>query len=192
MASIADKPIVHWTIAEWQRYLGEHAATDVVGVRLTLRKKNSSAPGMTWSEALDVALCHGWIDGQSNRLDDDFMLTAFQPRRPNSPWSQINREHVARLVAEGRMLPRGLAEVERARADGRWDAAYRQKDAVAPPDLEQALAANPDAAAFWATLTKTERFRVYFRLGAIKTPAVRIARVRDVVEKAARGEQHYR
>ncbi|WP_423921540.1 YdeI/OmpD-associated family protein [Frigoribacterium sp. 2-23] len=192
MASIADKPIVRFTVEQWQQYLDEHAATDVVGVRLTLRKKNSTADGMTWSEALDVALCHGWIDGQSARLDDDYLLTAFQPRRSASPWSQVNREHVARLIAEGRMLPRGLAEVERARADGRWDAAYRQKGAVAPPDLEEALAANADALAFWQTLTKTERFRVYFRLAAIKTPAVRAARIRDVVEKAARGERHYR
>ena len=90
------------------------------------------------------------------------------------------------------MRPGGMAEVERAKADGRWDAAYRQKDAVAPPDLQTALDANPAAAAYLDSLTKVERFRIYFRLGSIKTPAVRAARVRDVVEKAARGEQHYR
>jgi uncharacterized protein YdeI (YjbR/CyaY-like superfamily) len=90
------------------------------------------------------------------------------------------------------MQPAGLAEVERAKADGRWDAAYRQRDAVAPDDLQAALDADPAAAAFFAGLTKTERFRVFFRLASIKTPAVRAARVRDVVEKAARGEQHYR
>ena len=190
MVSVADKPVLDLTVEQWREWLA--ATDDVVGVRLKLRKKTSSAPGMTWSEALDVALCHGWIDGQGARLDDDYMLTAFQPRRRNSPWSQVNREHVARLVAEERMQPAGLAEVERAKADGRWDAAYRQRDAVAPDDLQAALDADPAAAAFFAGLTKTERFRVFFRLASIKTPSVRAARVRDVVEKAARGEQHYR
>ena len=90
------------------------------------------------------------------------------------------------------MRPAGLAEIERAQADGRWDAAYRQKDAVAPADLQAALDADPVAAAFVAGLTKAERFRIYFRLTNIKTPAVRAARIRDVIDKAARGEQHYR
>ncbi len=190
MSGFEEKPILALTLDEWEAYLADAPSPD--GVRLKLRKKSSSAPGMTWSEALDVALCHGWIDGQGKRLDDDYTLQAFTPRRKNSPWSKINTEHVARLVTEGRMRPGGLAEVERAQADGRWDAAYRQRDAVAPPDLEVALAANPQAAAFLATLTRTERFRVYFRLAAIKTPATRAARIADVVAKAARGEQHYR
>lgn len=190
MVSFADKPILDLSIAQWEAYLEDDPSDD--GVRLKLRKKNSSAPGITWAEALDVALCHGWIDGQSKRLDDDYMLQAFTPRRRNSPWSQINVEHVARLTAEGRMRPRGLAEVERAKADGRWDAAYRVKGAEPPPDLQAALDAEPAAAAYLATLTKAERFRIYFRISGIKTPTVRAARIADVVEKAARGEQHYR
>ncbi|MBL9099458.1 MAG: YdeI/OmpD-associated family protein [Myxococcales bacterium] len=190
MVSFADKPILDLTEAQWEHYLAGRPDAD--GVRLKLRKKSSSAPGMTWSEALDVALCYGWIDGQAGRLDDDYTLHAFTPRRKNSPWSQINREHVARLIAAGRMRPQGLAEVERAKADGRWDAAYRQKDAAPPPDLQAALAADPKAAAFIASLTAVERFRIYFRLGNIKTPATRAARIRDVVSKAARGELHYR
>ncbi|MEY2849748.1 MAG: hypothetical protein RI885_2415 [Actinomycetota bacterium] len=187
---VSDKPLLEVTLEQWERYLAGDPSPD--GVRLVLRKKSSPKPGMTWSEALDVALCHGWIDGQGGRIDDDFMYTSFQPRRTTSPWSQVNREHVARLIEEGRMRPAGLAEIERAKADGRWDAAYRQKDAVAPADLQLALEANPAASEFLAGLGKTDRFRIYFRLGAIKTPAVRAARVRDVVEKAARGEQHYR
>jgi uncharacterized protein YdeI (YjbR/CyaY-like superfamily) len=190
VSSFDDKPILDLTIEQWQAYLEGSPSPD--GVRLKLRKKTSSAPGITWSEALDVALCHGWIDGQGKRLDDDYSLQAFTPRRKNSPWSQINREHVARLIAEGRMRAGGLAEVERAQADGRWDAAYRMRDAAPPADLQAALDANPEAAAFLATLTRTERFRIYFRLTSIKTPAVRAARIVDVVEKAARGEQHYR
>lgn len=178
------------TVAEWDAYLSGAPSPD--GVRLKLRKKSSSAPGITWSEALDVALCHGWIDGQAKRLDEDYTLQAFTPRRKNSPWSKVNREHVARLMDEGRMRPGGLAEVERARADGRWDAAYRMKDAEPPADLQEALDRNPEAAAFIASLAKADRFRIYFRIGAIRTPSVRAARISDVVEKAARGEQHYR
>lgn len=190
MVSFADKPVLDLTVKEWEEYLEGEPSTD--GVRLKLRKKNSSAPGMTWTEALDVALCFGWIDGQVARLDDDYVLHAFSPRRRNSPWSQINRDHVARLMREGRMREGGIAEIERAKADGRWDAAYRQKDAAPPPELQEALDANPAAAAFVAGLTKAERFRIYFRLNSIKTPAVRMARVRDVVDKAALGIQHYR
>ena len=189
MVGMADRIVLDVTVEEWEAYLA--GEPDDGGVRLKLRKKTSNAPGMTWSEALDVALCYGWIDGQTNRLDDDYTLTGFSPRRKNSPWSQINRDHVARLVDEGLMREGGFAEIERAKADGRWDAAYRQKDAAPPPELQEALDANPAAAAFVAGLTKVERFRIYFRLNAIKTPAVRAARVRDVVDKAARGIQHY-
>lgn len=190
MVSFDDKPIFAFTIVEWEQFLADDPPDG--GIRLKLRKKNSPAPGITWQEALDVALCYGWIDGQVGRFDDDYTLQAFTPRRKNSPWSQINREHVARLITEGRMRPGGLAEVERAQADGRWDAAYRQKDAVPPADLQAALDANPEAAAFFASMPAIERFRVYFRLEGIKTPSIRAARVADVVEKAARGEYHYR
>lgn len=190
VASFEEKPILDLTLDEWEAYLA--GAPSDAGVRLKLRKKTSKASGITWSEALDAALCYGWIDGQSKRFDDDYTLQAFTPRRKSSPWSQINREHVARLIEEGRMRPGGLAEIERAKADGRWDVAYRQKDAVAPDDLQAALDANPEAAAYFATLGRTDRFRVFFRLSNIKTPAIRAARIADVVEKAARGEQHYR
>ena len=190
MVSFADKPIFEFTLEQWEKFLADDPPD--AGIRLKLRKKSSSAPGITWQEALNVALCYGWIDGQAGRFDDDYTLQAFTPRRRNSPWSQINREHVARLIADGRMRPAGLAEVERAKADGRWDAAYRQKDAAPPADLQAALDANAEAAAFFATMTAVERFRVYFRITGIKTPAIRAARIADVVEKAARGEHHYR
>ncbi len=185
MVSFADKPVLELTLEEWERYLADDP--DPGGVRLKLRKKSSSAPGITWQEALDVALCYGWIDGQMARLDEDYTLQAFTPRRRASPWSQVNREHVARLVEEGRMRPAGVAEVERAKADGRWDAAYRVKGAVAPADLQAALDADPAAAAHFAAMTSAERFRVYSRISGIKTPAVRAARVAEVVQQAARG-----
>lgn len=190
MVSFADKPILEFTEQQWEAFLAD--APPDGGVRLKLRKKSSTAPGMTWQEALDIALCFGWIDGQTARFDDDYTLQAFTPRRKNSPWSQVNQEHVARLIAEGRMRPGGLAEVERAKADGRWDAAYRQKGATAPDDLRAALDADPRAAEYFDGLPAIERFRTYFRLSSIRTPEVRAARIRDVVEKASRGEQHYR
>jgi len=189
MASFADKPILDVTIAEWTAYLEGSPSHD--GVRLKLRKKLSKATGMTWSEALDVALCFGWIDGQSKRLDDDYTLQAFTPRRKNSPWSQINRDHVARLIEAGQMRQGGLAEIDRAKADGRWDAAYSQKNMTTPTDLQAALDANPASAEFHASLTKSVRFQIYASLTAIKTPAVRAARIRDIVEKGAYGEHHY-
>jgi uncharacterized protein YdeI (YjbR/CyaY-like superfamily) len=189
MVGVADKPVLNVNVDEWVRYL-ESAPSDV-GVRLKLRKKNSQASGMTWAEALDVALCFGWIDGQTARLDDDYVLTAFSPRRKNSPWSKVNRDHVARLSEAGLMRPAGLAEVDRAKEDGRWDAAYSQKEMVTPADLQSALDASPAAAAFHASLTRVQRFELYLKLTSIKTPAVRADRIRDVVEKAARGEHHY-
>ena len=189
MASFESKPILDVSIEEWTAYLSGTPSDD--GVRLKLRKKLSSAPGITWSEALDVALCFGWIDGQTNRLDDDYTLTSFTPRRKKSMWSQINREHVARLIDTGLMRPAGLAEIERAKADGRWDAAYSQKNMELPDDLREALDANPASAAFHAGLTRVERFQIYMRLAAIKTPAVRAARIKDIVDAGARGEHHY-
>ena len=179
MVSFADKPVLSLSITEWEQFLVDNPPD--TGVRLKLRKLRSKKAGMTWQEALDVALCYGWIDGQTARFDDDFTLQAFTPRRKNSPWSQVNREHVARLIDEGRMRSGGLAEIERAQADGRWDAAYRQKDAVPPADLQAAFDANPVAAEFHTTLSKVDRFRVYFRLNNIKTPEVRAARILDVI-----------
>lgn len=189
MASFADKPIFDVTVPEWTAYLEDSPSPE--GVRLKLRKKLSKATGMTWSEALDVALCFGWIDGQVARLDDDYTLQAFTPRRKNSPWSQVNRDHVARLISAGQMRPGGLAEIERAQVDGRWDAAYSQKNMTTPADLQAALDANPASAEFHASLTRSTRFQIYARVTAIKTPAVRAARIRDIVEKGAKGEHHY-
>ncbi len=187
MVSYADKPIFHpHTVEQWEAFL--EADPPHHGVRLQLRKKNSTAPGILYSEALDVALCFGWIDGQTGRLDDDYTLQAFTPRRARSPWSQINRGHVERLTAAGRMRPAGLAEVERAKADGRWDAAYRQKDAEVPADLQAALDASPAASAFFETLRKQARFAFLFRLGNIKLPETRARRIREYIELLERGE----
>ena len=180
MVGFADKPLFHpHTAADWEAFLENDPPDD--GVRLQLRKKNSALPGIQYAEALDVALCFGWIDGQSKRLDDDYMLQSFTPRRSRSPWSQINREHVARLESEGRMRAGGLAEVERAKADGRWDAAYRQKDAPLPSDFQAALDASPTATAHFATLTKQGRFAFVFRLGNVTRPETRTRKIADYI-----------
>jgi uncharacterized protein YdeI (YjbR/CyaY-like superfamily) len=190
VASFADKPILYFTSTDpWREYLEADPSDD--GVRLQLRKKSSSAPGITWQEALDVALCYGWIDGQAGRFDDDYTLQAFTPRRKNSPWSQINQGHVARLIETGLMRPAGQAEIDRARADGRWDAAYRQKDHAPPADLQAALDASPAAAAKWATLTKQNSFAMVFRILNVKRAETRERKIREYVAMLERGETIY-
>ena len=190
MVSFDAKPIHFFrTTDEWQTFLESGPSDD--GVRLQLRKRTSKAEGITWDEALDVALCFGWIDGQGKRLDDDYTLQAFTPRRKNSPWSQINQGHVARLIEEGRMRPAGQAEIDRAKADGRWDAAYRQKDAIAPGDLQAAIDASPAAAAAWAALTKQNRFAMIFRVTQLKRPENRVKRIAEYVAMLERGEKLY-
>lgn len=188
MVAFADKPLLHLTdIGQWEAFLQNDPPDS--GVRLLLLKKGAAVPGIRYPEALDVALCHGWIDGQIGRHDDDFVIHSFGPRRPRSVWSQINREHVERLIAEGRMRPAGLAEVERAKADGRWDAAYRQKGAVAPDDLLAALEAEPTAAAAWAALDGANRFAILFRIAAVKRPETRARKIAEFTAMLARGER---
>lgn len=190
MVSFADKPVLYFaSTAEWEAFLAAEPPDG--GVRLQLRKKLSAAAGITWQEALEVALCYGWIDGQTARLDDDYTLQAFTPRRKNSPWSQINQGHVARLIADGRMKPGGQAEIDRAKADGRWDAAYRVKDAAPPADLQAAIDASPAADAAWQTLTKQNRFAIIFRTTSVKRAETRERKIREYVAMLERGEAIY-
>lgn len=185
--AVADKPELYLhTAAEWRRWL--EASPSPEGVRLRLRKVSSAQPGFTYAEALDEALCFGWIDGQALKLDDDFFLRVFTPRRRNSPWSKINRGHVERLIAEGRMQPAGQAEVDRAKADGRWEAAYRIADNEVPADLQAALDANPVAAAAFAGLSKQNRFAIAFRLGSVKRAETRERKLGEYVAMLERGE----
>lgn len=187
MASFADKPILSVTTpAEWRHWLETVADPD--GVRLRIRKKDAVDPGLSYAEALDEALCFGWIDGQAGRLDEQFRLISFTPRRRASPWSVVNTEHVARLIAEGRMRAEGQAEIDRAKADGRWDAAYRQKDGVIPDDLRLALEASPAASAFFAGLPSQSRFRMVLRLTTLKREATRQARIAEYLAMLERGE----
>ena len=189
MVAVTDRPLLFFTSpADWEAWLAANHGHE--GVRVQLRKKNSIAPGIVYSEALDVALSWGWIDGQAGKVDDDYYSNGFSPRRARSPWSKINRDHVARLIASGAMRPEGLAEVERAKADGRWDAAYSQRDPV-PDDLQAALNASPAAAAFFATLTSQNRFAILFRIGNVTRAETRARKVTEFVAMLERGETIY-
>ncbi|WP_368497336.1 YdeI family protein [Herbiconiux sp. A18JL235] len=177
--------------AAWERWLEEHAET-VSGVRLRIAKKNSEHATVSYAEALDVALCHGWIDGRRNALDDDFFLQTFTPRRAKSLWSQVNRDKVAALIEAGRMREGGHREIDRAKADGRWDAAYAsQKSIEVPDDLAAALAAEPAAAAAFAGLSGQNRYAILFRLHNAKRAETRARNLAKFVDMLARGETFY-
>ncbi|MCD2198012.1 YdeI/OmpD-associated family protein [Actinomycetospora endophytica] len=190
----ADQPeLLVADAAAWRAWLAENHA-DPTGVWLVLAKKAALAlpeppTTLTYDEALDEALCHGWIDGQARRRDELTMFQRYTPRRARSPWSVRNVGHVARLTDEGRMRPAGLAEVERARADGRWEAAYAgPATAVVPEDLAAALAASPEAAAMFERLTSQNRYAITHRLGQLKRAETRARRIEEYVAMLARGE----
>jgi uncharacterized protein YdeI (YjbR/CyaY-like superfamily) len=187
MVAHSAKPELHVdTTEEWERWLESDPDPD--GVRLRLRKTATTKPGITYAEALDVALCFGWIGGQKQSLDADYFLQVFTPRRPRGIWSKVNKEHVERLIAEGRMRPGGQREIDRAKADGRWDAAYRQRDGEVPAELQAALDADPRIAAAFAAQSAQNRFAMSFRVGNLKRPESRAARVAEYVAMLERGE----
>ena len=187
MVDRVDKPVLHVdTVSEWEAWL--ESDPDPSGIRLRLRKKATTKPGITYAEALDVALCFGWIDGQSLSLDADYYLQTFTPRRPRSLWSKVNIGHVTRLIEEGRMRPQGQLEIDRAKADGRWGSAYRQRDGDVPTELKEALEADPEIAAAFAAQSAQNRFAMAFRVSNLKRPASRAARVAEYVEMLKRGE----
>lgn len=167
----------------FDRWLARHHAKVPV-VWIKHARKGSGQPSITWTEAVDVALCYGWIDGQSKSLDERYFLQRYTPRRPTSGWSKINRERVARLIADGRMQPSGLVQVERAQQDGRWDAAYDSpKNAVVPDDLAATLARHPTAKAAFAKLTGMNRYSILHRLQVAKQPQTRARQIAAVVAK---------
>jgi uncharacterized protein YdeI (YjbR/CyaY-like superfamily) len=172
--------------AAWRNWLAEQHAVTPDGVWLKIAKKGTGVPSVDHPQALDVALCFGWIDGQRKGLDETYFLQRFTPRRSRSIWSKINREKVAALIAAGEMQPSGLAEIERAKADGRWDAAYDgQRSSTVPDDLAAALAANPVARDFFATLGSQNRYAILHRLQTAKKPETRARRLAQYVEMLA-------
>jgi uncharacterized protein YdeI (YjbR/CyaY-like superfamily) len=166
--------------AAWEAWLETHHATAPDGAWLALAKRG--ADGLRHAEALEVALRFGWIDAQRRALDAERFLQRFTPRRPRSRWSRLNRDAAEELIARGAMRPAGLREVERAKADGRWHAAYEgQRRARVPPDLEAALAAEPAAREFFATLDAQNRYAVLYRIEEAKRPETRARRIAKYV-----------
>jgi uncharacterized protein YdeI (YjbR/CyaY-like superfamily) len=171
--------------AEWL----EQQPADASGAWLKLPKKSANAPGLTKAEAIDTALCYGWIDGQLDKYDDDYWLVRFTPRKARSKWSQVNKKRATELLAEGRMHKSGVAQIEAAKADGRWAAAYAPAStAKVPADLQAALEANPSAARFFATLKGANRYAILYRIGAVKRPDTRARKIAEYVAMLERGE----
>jgi uncharacterized protein YdeI (YjbR/CyaY-like superfamily) len=161
------------------------------GVWVRMAKKHTGIPSLNWARAVEVALCFGWIDGQSRRIDDDWYLQRFTPRRPMSTWSKLNREKVQALTAAGRMRPSGLAEVERAKADGRWDAAYdSMTTASVPEDLARALDEAGLSEAF-ANLDSRNRYAILHRIQTARKPETRARRIAKYVAMLEAGERPY-
>jgi uncharacterized protein YdeI (YjbR/CyaY-like superfamily) len=172
-------------------WLSDNHATST-GVWLALARKGGTVTTLTWQQAVDEALCFGWIDGQGRKRDEATSLIRFTPRRPRSSWSQRNVGHVARLEAQGRMLPAGRAAVEAAKADGRWAAAYAPpSEAEVPADLMAAIAADPTAQAMFDVLTKANRFALIHRINSVKRAETRERKIGEFVAMLARHETFY-
>jgi uncharacterized protein YdeI (YjbR/CyaY-like superfamily) len=182
-------PVLDFADAEaWETWLATHGGK-AAGVWLKIAKTANSASSLTKAQAIDAALCHGWIDGQIDKYDEAWFLTRFTPRKRTSKWSENNRKRAEQLVADGRVAPLGLAEIEAAKADGRWDTAYAPAStAEEPEDLKAALDAEPAARAFFGTLTGANRYAILYRVQTAKKPETRAARIATFVEMCARGE----
>jgi uncharacterized protein YdeI (YjbR/CyaY-like superfamily) len=162
---------------DWEMWLGERHAT-AKGLWLKIAKKGSKIDSVTYDEALQSALCYGWIDGQKGSFDEQYWLQRFTPRGPRSKWSKINRDKATELLAQDRVQPAGLEQVLKAQQDGRWDAAYEgQRAATVPDDLQRELEENPEAKAFFATLDAANRYAILYRLKDAKKPETRARRL---------------
>jgi uncharacterized protein YdeI (YjbR/CyaY-like superfamily) len=176
----------------WEQWLHEHHESSGA-VWLKIAKKGSGAKTVTYPQALEEAIRCGWIDGQKGAHDDSFWLQRFGPRGPRSKWSQVNRRKATELIEQGRMRPAGLAQVEAAKQDGRWEAAYAPQSTVTvPDDFQQALDANPAANEFFATLKSSERYSYLYRIYDAKRPETRARRIREYVALLAEGKMFHR
>ncbi|NUO76002.1 MAG: hypothetical protein HOQ32_08305 [Lysobacter sp.] len=184
-----DLPIVVFAdAAAWERWLEAH--TDAPGLWLKIAKKNQGVVSVSYPEALDVALCHGWIDGLKRSCDAQYFLQRFTPRRPRSIWSKINIGKIEALIAAGRMRAGGLREVEAAQADGRWQGAYDSaRNMEVPEDLAAALKKHAKARRFFEQLDRTNRYAVLWRIQTAKKPETRAARIEKLVAMLERGEK---
>jgi uncharacterized protein YdeI (YjbR/CyaY-like superfamily) len=184
-----EQPVLFFAApADLEAWIDEHGE-ESDGIWLKFAKKDSGVESVVYAEAVEIALSHGWIDGQAKRLDEHHYLQRFTPRRPRSKWSKINREKAERLIAEGRMRAGGLREIERAKEDGRWEDAYDSPSAATvPDDFQAALDAEPAAAEFFASLGSTKRYSFLYRITDAKRPETRAKRIAEYVELLARGE----
>ncbi len=179
------------TPSAWEAWLAEHHA-DSGGIWLKLAKKESRLPSVTYAEALDSALCYGWIDGQKASFDDQYWLQKFTPRRPKSMWSKINCDKVDALIAGGRMQPAGMRQVELAKADGRWDLAYASQSKITiPEDFQRELDKNQEAHDFFKTLNSVNRYAVLRRIQIAKKPETRAALIAKYIEMLANHQKLY-
>ena len=177
--------------SHWEAWLKENHENSAE-VQLQIAKKGSGHTSVTYAEALDVSLCYGWIDGQKLPMDDKFFIQKFTPRRAKSVWSKVNTEKVEQLIKQGRIQPAGMKQIEAAKADGRWDAAYAsQKNMEIPEDFQAELDKNPEAKAFFDTLNKTNRFAIYFRITTAKKPETRRTRIEKFIEMLTKHEKIY-
>ena len=167
---------------KWRSWLDKNHAT-APGLWLKFAKKGSGVATVDYQEAVEVALCYGWIDGLVRRLDDDFYIQRFTPRRAKSKWSKINRAKVEQLIANGKMRPAGLAEIERAKADGRWDDAYDSPSTMdVPDDLKRELRKNPTARKFFESLSRSYRYTILYNIHDAKKPETRARRIARFIE----------
>src|SRR6266498_4533161 len=190
MAKTPDLPLLPFENKKrWTDWLAKQHDKSA-GVWLKLSKKDSGIPSITYEEALDVALCYGWIDGQKKGFNDKFWLQKFTPRGPKSIWSKINTEKAEKLIASGKMQPAGLKAIELAKQDGRWDAAYEsQKTISVPEDFQAALDKSQKAQAFFATLNSVNRYAILFRVHNARRPETRQKRIQQLIEMLERNEK---
>jgi len=193
MKKVDDLPIILClTQQDWDTWLDNHHR-DFKGVWLKIAKKaGADYSSVSYSEALDSALCYGWIDGQKASLDGEYWLQKFTPRTPTSKWSKINREKAMELLDSGRMRPAGIREMERAKADGRWDVAYEsQRNIAIPADFQQELDNNQKAQQFFSTLNSVNRYAILHRIQTAKKPETRASRIRKFIAMLADNQKIY-
>jgi uncharacterized protein YdeI (YjbR/CyaY-like superfamily) len=182
-------PVVGFANAEALETWLTNQPADSSGLWIKFAKTGSGIASVSKSEAIDAALCHGWIDGQLNKYDEQHWLIRFTPRKARSKWSEVNRARVGELIEAKRVREAGLEQVRAAKADGRWDAAYAPASSAQPPaDLLAAFSASPLAAAFFATLTGANRYAILYRIAAVKKPETRARKIAGYVEMLERGE----